>query len=187
MVYFDLKNQRSYRTAGATGKLYLFKKGTPTPVSSMDDILKFKGHKDIFIVVDKEGNQIVDHAPTQSVPKSYSSFKKSSLPKDPEDLLADAFKQAVEKRKEGVDVNKLLEEAKNDLSKDDKVSEKLMDMEQNSVEIEDEQEELKLQSPEKSVTKIKKSKSDTECELCSRKFKTKKELDKHLEDHEDED
>lgn len=179
-LYFDLKEMRSYKVTGYSGKRYAFYKGKPVLVTDVSDIKKFTDHSDIFLQCTKDGKAVVNN----EVPKNSKQFVKFKANLQ---AIVDQAEKAAEEKRQDINVNELLKLAEED-SKDFKNSEE-------GTEKAEETEEVKVETSKEETHKkelIKKSKpikkkNPLECELCNQVFKSKKELEKHLEDHEDED
>lgn len=190
-VYFDLKELKSYMVKTKNGK-YHFKKGQPLKVEIQEDIDRFRSDV-VLVEVDKNGNPIVQQDSRTIESRGYRRFREANLrlPDEPEALLRKVYEETVKEREtKGVDVAKLLEEAKKDaLNKED--GEAKIEAPPQPVKVEEEKEAPKAAAEEvikevapKKLPKAKKK--PNECEKCGRSFKTKTELEKHLLDHEDE-
>lgn len=159
-TYFDLLDMRSYKTSGFSGTRYAFYKGKPVLVEKEEDIRKFRGHTDIFFECDENGDKLVVKAPEVTA-KKYVKYNANlaKLVEEMENTQKETKEVPVKKSKrEKTEIDKLLKEAESD---------------------------LKASKRPKAASKIKKN--ELECEHCEQVFKTKKELDKHLDDHKDED
>lgn len=169
-LYFDLKDMRSYKVSGYSGKRYAFYKGKPVLVTDPSDIRKFTDHSDIFLQCTKDGKAVT----TTEVPKNSKQFVKFKANLQ---AIVDQAEKAAKEKRQDINVNELLKLAEED-SKEFKKSEE--------VKVEINKGETQKKELIKKSKPIKK-KNPLECELCGQVFKSKKELEKHLEDHEDED
>lgn len=158
MPYFDLKETRSYKMSGLSGRRYVFYKGKPVEVIDLEDISKFRMHKDLFIECDKDGNPI-NNAPQVLNSKSFVKFKAFIANRD--EIIEQSNKQAESERQNSVNVNELI----NQVNKD----------------VESNQKQFAKKKLEKKV------KNALECDLCGYIAKDQLDLKSHLDKHSEED
>lgn len=166
-TFFDLKMAHSYKMSGISGRRYCFYKGKPVEVTDTEDIQKFRAHSDLFFECDEDGNQVSIESQNKGA-KTFVTFRPNIANRD--EVIKKGNEQAMEQRKAGVDVNKLLEEAGKDaINKGN-----------------DTNAGKKVKQP-KQVKQEKKEKNPLECELCGYVAKDLDDLREHLDKHSEED
>jgi hypothetical protein len=182
-AHFDLVARRSYRTS-PSGSPYIFYKGKPLPVASVEDANFFRAQPEVFVEVDSEGNYLVEETHAASA-KSYRRFREANLeiPTNAEQLLNESFKSPA--IREPVDTRSLIEMAEKDAEG--------ADMNLEHVKREEKAAAVAVQEKPSvpKVTKQIKQKVITDgkfrCTTCGQGFDNKQKLAAHIEDHEEED
>lgn len=205
-TFFSLQNALSFSTRGRSGKLYYFELNKPTPVNIPEDIAAFRSKSELF-ECDKFCNKIqkeqIIGAGTLSFTKlrigtqNYGTVTTENIINDfkPQETIQDALnpKKPYELDPENSEEYKerLRQLEKGELTKAQKLAMGLLDETDDSVDLnEDEQNNINLSEnskPKKRKQKAAKTKDKFQCSKCGAKLKNQKEYDEHMQLHEEED
>lgn len=181
MAFFDLKYVRSYKTAGASGDAYYFRKGEAKEVVNEADAAKFRAQPEIFLEVNRDGSPVVYVAPAREE-RTYKRFRELNLDLDSAEALLEKVHQEAAANPRKVDVNELLKAANEDSMV---VGEKKVEAEVVDVTPKEMGTIVSDDLPKRTSGSTRAKKVANACDKCGRKFKSKDELEKHLLDHEE--
>lgn len=197
MAIFDLLYMRTYHTGGIggiNGKRYYFEKGNPKVVDDPADAALFRGQPEIFVELDSTTFKPVVPEVEVKEQRSYKRFREQNiLPEDAEALLQKVHEE-IASNPQPRNIDHLLELTKEDTILKAEIQDTTSQdgEEQNGIQIQGEDlgtitSNDVTEKPSDTEPEIRKERklAPNTCPKCARKFKTKAQLDKHLEDHED--
>jgi len=196
MAFFDLKYMHTYRTVGVggmNGNRYHFVKGKPVQVTDPSDINKFRGDSNVFLELDDNMKPVVP-AHELNRQRSVKRFREQNLPENNQDLLQFVHGEP-DQYPEPRNIGNLLDQAAEDTflfsNQDSKKPEDRKEIKPEGEQVPGENlgtittknvTELPSEEEQQLVRKTKRVQPN-QCPKCNRKFKTKTDLDIHLEDH----